>query len=97
MRFKSANFEARMADLQEQMNALKVELSEEKVQFVESLKAQGWVEVEHDSDDYEDFHEGKWFLFSPNVPSEVVTKAKECRGFYPPNSKVHEEDYYDLW
>lgn len=80
------------------MHALRNELSQEKVQFAESLKAQGWVEVEHDSEqDYEDYHAGKWFLFSPDVPSKVVEEAKESRGFYPPEHKVNEEDYYDLW
>jgi hypothetical protein len=98
MKFKSDTFEAKMEALQEEMRALRSELNQEKVLLVESLKAQGWTEVEHDGEyEYGHYHEGSWFVFSPNVPSEVVKEAREYRNFYPPSSGVSEEDYYDLY
>ena len=89
---------AKVLSARKELRALEDQFLQETVNFAESMKAQGWVEVRKEYEDlgYGDLLSEQWLLFSPSVSSEVLLEANSYRSFEPEDEGVAEEDYYNL-
>jgi hypothetical protein len=95
MEFSNKHY-ARLEELRAETVALHKLIEQEKKEFMEGLKVQGWTEVlipEYNA--YGESYSGIWILFAPTVSASVIETARsEGCCFEPEEAGLKPEEFY---